>query len=72
MAWAALTGLQPEGFTYVLYDTGEEELYDLKVDPFQLDNVADDPAYTGQLDHLSTRLAILCQPPPPGWPGLME
>ncbi len=55
-----------EGFLYVDYDTGEEELYDLTTDPFQMDNVAGDPAYASTLGAGRIRLAELCTPPPPG------
>ncbi len=55
-----------EGFLYVDYDTGEEELYDLAGDPLQLDNVVTDPAYAATLAAMRTRLAELCVPPPPG------
>ena len=39
-------GVRTERYTYVVWDeTGEEELYDRDLDPFQLTNVAADPAY---------------------------
>jgi len=59
--------LQPEGYTYVLYNTGEQELYDLKTDPYELQNVATDPNYASQLSYLQGVEATLCNPPPPGW-----
>ena len=34
-------------WSYTVYPTGERELYDLRADPWQLHNVADDPAYRG-------------------------
>ena len=48
--------LRTEQHTYVRYDTGEEQLYDLRADPFQLNNLAAtaDPAL---LSNLRTRLA---------------
>jgi N-acetylglucosamine-6-sulfatase len=60
--------LQREGFAYTLYVTGEEELYDLKLDPYELANVAGDPGYASQLASLQGQEARLCVPPPPGWP----
>ena len=43
---------------YVEYGTGERELYDLKGDPYQLDNRYDD-ADPELLGHLRRRLAAL-------------
>ena len=40
------TGVRTDRYTYVVWtETGEEELYDRATDPYQLDNVAGDPAY---------------------------
>ncbi|WP_260477781.1 sulfatase [Nonomuraea sp. WAC 01424] len=36
----AYQALRTERYTYVKYDTGERQLYDLTVDPYQLDNLA--------------------------------
>jgi cysteine-rich repeat protein len=47
------------GFTYVEYETGEVELYDLSADPAQLDNRADDPFYAATRARLAQRLADL-------------
>lgn len=52
--------------TYVAYDTGETELYDLASDPYQLKNRASDPALEGVRTELSARVGTLCDPPPPG------
>ena len=51
-------GLRTSETTYVEYTTGERELYDLRGDPYQLDNLVTvaDPAL---LERLSTRLAEL-------------
>jgi arylsulfatase A-like enzyme len=32
--------VRTQRYTYVRYDTGEEQLYDLLTDPYQLDNLA--------------------------------
>jgi arylsulfatase A-like enzyme len=52
---------------YVVYATGEEELYALDEDPHELDNLAGDPARAGELVALRARLRELCDPPPPGF-----
>jgi N-acetylglucosamine-6-sulfatase len=44
---------------YVELDTGERELYDLRVDPFELVNQAGDPAYAGLQARLAAQLAAL-------------
>jgi arylsulfatase A-like enzyme len=51
---------------YVEYEGGEEELYDLRADPWELDNAASDPALASTLAALRTRARELCDPPPPG------
>jgi len=57
-------------YKYVLYQTREEELYDLKLDPYELDNRASDPALNPVKDRLHARLAVLCKPRPPGYTAL--
>lgn len=54
-------------WTYVRYADGSEELYDLAADPYQLENLAGDPALAGILRERRARLAELCEPPPPGY-----
>jgi hypothetical protein len=44
--------------------TGETELYDLKVDPFELTNVAGQPKYASIKASLAQRLARLRTQPP--------
>ena len=61
--------LQPEGYLYVSYATGEEELYDLRRDTYELSNLAGDPADAATLDALRRRLDQLCVPAPPGMIG---
>ena len=49
-------GVRTERYTYVVWDeTGEEELYDRDLDPFQLANVAADPAYAQTKALLATQ-----------------
>jgi hypothetical protein len=55
----------------VEYATGEEEMYDLVVDPYELDNLAHNLAHDSvyfQLElQLHDRMVELCSPPPPGF-----
>jgi arylsulfatase A-like enzyme len=48
--------------SYAEYRTGEKELYDLAVDPYQLTNVVDDPQYAAVRKRAATRLAELLPP----------
>lgn len=52
-------------FLYVAYATGDEELYDLVRDPWQLDNSVD--RYPAKRAKLLGWLQQLCQPPPPDY-----
>jgi hypothetical protein len=45
-----------DGFTYVEHESGERELYDLNVDPAQLENKAGDPSYAATRARLADRL----------------
>ncbi|HET7555263.1 MAG TPA: sulfatase [Gaiellaceae bacterium] len=56
-----------ERYKYVLYRTREEELYDLLLDPHELDNVAAHPAMRQPKRRLRARLERLCRPAPPGF-----
>jgi arylsulfatase A-like enzyme len=51
----------------VEYQTGEEELYDLDSDPYELQNLAGDPAHAALQATLHQRMLELCSPPPPGF-----
>ena len=53
-------------YVYVVYVTGERELYDLEADPYELQNRAGDPAMASVESRLAGRLHDLCEPPPPG------
>lgn len=55
------------GGLYVKYQTGEQELYDLRADPYELNNVALDSAYASRRNAMYSRLKVLCSPPPPGF-----
>ena len=58
--------VRSQRYAYILYATGEEELYDLARDPYELENRAGDSALGRQRARLRTRLRALCDPPPPG------
>jgi arylsulfatase A-like enzyme len=53
-------------YMYVAYATREEELYDLAVDPSQLDNRVADPALSPILGQFRRHLLSLCNPRPRG------
>jgi len=51
------------------YNYGEEELYDLASDPYQLSNLlagTPTPETEALREQLLTQLQVLCAPPPPG------
>jgi hypothetical protein len=59
--------VRSERWTYVRYATGEEELYDLAADPFELENVARADSFLPVLEERRARLRALCSPVPPGF-----
>lgn len=53
-------GVRTDRYTYVVWpETGEQELYDRRFDPYQLTNVATRPAYAAVRARLASRLALL-------------
>jgi arylsulfatase A-like enzyme len=58
--------LRSRRFLYVAYETREEELYDLRTDPGELQNLASELVYASVLAARRARLRALCDPPPPG------
>jgi N-acetylglucosamine-6-sulfatase len=60
-------GVRVSGYLYAQYATGEQELYDLAADPFELDNVVADPRYTDVVARLRAQAQALCVPLPPGF-----
>lgn len=53
-------GVRTHRYTYARYaGTGEEELYDRRLDPWQLDNAAADPRYAAVRRELARRTGIL-------------
>ena len=61
-------GVRSESATYVYYETGEEELYDLRSDPDQVSNLMADsgPGGSELVQSMRQRLSDLCSPRPPG------
>lgn len=59
--------VRSERWKLVRYATGEEELYDLLHDPFELGSLAADPSMRPVRDRLRERLRELCAPEPPGF-----
>jgi hypothetical protein len=58
-------GLRTPRYTYVRYATGEEELYDLVRDPFELRDRSEHPADAATLRTLRDRTRALCGAGPP-------
>jgi arylsulfatase A-like enzyme len=52
---------------YIRYSTGEEELYDLVADPFELQSRHADPAFAPIKAQLRAETQAFCSPPPPGY-----
>ena len=73
MRWAgyygrpAYCGYRTEDRLYVRYANGQEELYDYTRDPYELDNLANDPAYAAEKDALKRQTRQACSPTPPGF-----
>jgi N-acetylglucosamine-6-sulfatase len=63
----AYCGVRTEHFVYVKYVTGEQEIYDLQRDPFELHNLAANPADAALDARLHSEMVKLCSPPPPGF-----
>src|SRR5437763_1216122 len=52
---------------YVSYRTGEQELYNLRQDPYELRNVAYDPKYASLRRFMNGEKNHMCWPRPPGY-----
>lgn len=52
---------------YAAYGTGEEEYYDLRSDPFKLDNRSADRSLRSRTAELRHLLRRTCRPRPPGY-----
>jgi N-acetylglucosamine-6-sulfatase len=53
------TGLRTPRYMFAVYGNGEQELYDLRADPYELDNRAGSPEYEGVRAKLTERLQRL-------------
>jgi N-acetylglucosamine-6-sulfatase len=53
-------------YMFAAYKTGDTELYDLVLDPYQLQNLANERSFRPTVAQLRKGLARLCNPPPPG------
>ncbi|MCB0827884.1 MAG: sulfatase [Solirubrobacterales bacterium] len=69
------TGFRVGPYKYVSYQNGEVELYDLDRDPWEIRNVATDPAYAAVLEYMSSHLGQIsdcrgsgCRQQLPPWP----
>ena len=65
-------GVRTLEWLYVAYETGEEELYNLSLDPYELENRAGDLTLTLTRDVFRDRVQRLCSPPPPGYAFAFE
>jgi N-acetylglucosamine-6-sulfatase len=63
----AYCAVRTQQYKYVEYATGEEELYDLNADRYELQSRDKDEAYAATKAALHARLLQLCSPPPPGF-----
>ena len=59
-------GVRTQGWKYVRYATGEQELYNLTADPYELQNLAGTAANAAEQAALRRRADVLCSPAPPG------
>jgi N-acetylglucosamine-6-sulfatase len=62
-------GWRTTRYVYVRYLTGEQQLYDLAADPYEMKNLATDPAWQGLRQRLASKATAACMPPPPDWPS---
>jgi arylsulfatase A-like enzyme len=45
------TGMRTANWKYIQFETGEKELYDMIVDPYEMSNLAYDPKYEAEISH---------------------
>ena len=60
-------GVRTRDYLFVRYDSGAEELYDERRDPFELHNIAGAPAAADIQGRLRETTRRLCTPRPPGF-----
>ena len=63
----AYCGARSRRELYVRYATGEEEYYRLGRDPWNLENLAENPHWSDEIRSLRTYAERGCSPPPPGF-----
>jgi len=63
----AYCGVRTARYLFVQYTDGFVELYDYRLDPYELTNVASDPARGALVSQLRGRAVKLCSPVPPGF-----
>jgi len=63
----AYCAVRNQRYLYAKYADGDEELYDLNSDPYELHNLAGDQTYADVQSQLYSRMLELCNPPPPGY-----
>jgi len=59
--------VRSDDYSYVRYTTGEEELYNMRTDRYQLDNAVGSAGSRRTLKAMRARVKELCDPPPPGF-----
>jgi arylsulfatase A-like enzyme len=52
---------------FVRYGSGEEEFYDYRVDPYELDNRIGDATYASRIEQVRGKARVACAVPPPGF-----
>ena len=56
------SGYRTKEWKYIEYDTGERELYDLINDPYEMNNLIDEPGYEETIFSLQSHLKELKSP----------
>ena len=65
-------GIRSEGWRYIHYQNGDEELYNEAVDPYEWKNLANDPQYAGTKAELAKQLPATNHPDIGGGKGTDE
>ena len=63
----AYCGWRTATHLYVRYDSGRTELFDYRTDPFELNNLAGDPAVADLQARMRANATAQCRPEPPGF-----
>jgi hypothetical protein len=67
VARPAYCGYHTRRFWFARYADGTEELYDLRLDPWELRNLAGDTGYSSRTAKLRVKAESACRPTPPGF-----